>query len=184
MLILSIRDPYSRKKKNGTIKSGRASKLKTIQHSHLFSFFANSTNPCIAGRIKNFVSGITFIEADGTRGSLFVITCSGKKIVTAWKRVGKEFEKKRKGGNFPSHRITNDPPRVKFNASSKQKRGRLGAGSSLLTPVAAKRRVMKFAVVFSQRRNRSLSVPFSFSLSPSLSPRSTKPKRPWIHHCA
>lgn len=143
------------------IKSGRASKLKTIQHSHLF--YANSTNPCIAGRIKNFVSGITFIEADGTRGSLFVITCSGKKIVTAWKRVGKEFEKKRKRGNFPSHRITNDPPRVKFNASSKQKRGRLGAGSSLLTPVAAKRRVMKFAVVFSQRRNRSLSVPFSFS---------------------
>lgn len=81
-------------------------------------------------------------------------------VKKSWERV---WKKKRKGGNFPSHRITNDPPRVKFNASSKQKRGRLGAGSSLLTPVAAKRRVMKFAVVFSQRRNRSLSVPFSFS---------------------
>lgn len=38
MLILLIRDPNilkKGKKKNGTIKSGRASKLKTIQHSHL-----------------------------------------------------------------------------------------------------------------------------------------------------
>lgn len=39
MLILLIRDPNilkkGKKKKNGTIKSGRASKLKTIQHSHL-----------------------------------------------------------------------------------------------------------------------------------------------------